>query len=182
MIVILCEEPSMKAILESLINRYFQSKVKGLDWFIFKYSGKSDLERNIVHKMKTWSYGTPKFIILRDADGGNCRDLKKHLSSLAAQAGDKPYKVRIVCQELESWLIGDAQAIEKSYCWRIESQKAKFLNPDRLTNASEELSKITGDRTKELRARKIAPYLIPDRNKSHSFQVFYKTLGEFFDL
>lgn len=82
----------MAATLESLISCSFPSKQRGVDWMVLKYSGKSDLERNMVQKMKNWAYGNPTFIILRDADGANCIELKNRLSAMASRASGKPYK------------------------------------------------------------------------------------------
>lgn len=178
MIVILTEEPSMRIVLRSLIIGGWPARHEGVDWQIISHSGKADLERKMVRKMNTWNFGDPHFIILRDNDGGDCRLLKDRLSALAASSG-KPHHVRIVCQELESWLIGDLSAVKAAYPKaRIKDAVAKFRDPDRLGNASEELSSITGDRTKVERAALVAPHLEPARNRSRSFQVMVKTLQQ----
>jgi hypothetical protein len=178
MIVILCEEPSMKTTLEKLLEKFFPHKIQGYDWQVLKFQGKNDLQRNIIPTMQKWDYNQPTFLILRDADGANCCQLKQDLSLLANES-KKPYKIRIVCQQLESWFMGDLDAISLAYPRiQIEKNKQKFRNPDRLNNASEELSKITSDYTKLARAQKIAPHLAPEKNVSHSFQVFYKTISE----
>lgn len=176
MIVIFTEEPSMEALVRDLINRCFPAHGEFADWMILSYSGKSDLERQFPKRMKGWSWGDPRFLILRDNDGGDCRALKKHLCSLAAASG-KPYKVRIVCQELEGWFIGDSLAVNAAYprC-KFSNDTAKYRDPDRLTNASDELARLTGDRTKQTRASLIAPHLDPARNHSRSFRLFFETL------
>lgn len=85
----------------------------------------------------------------------------------------------IVCQELESWLLGDSPAVCGAYpdC-RFNNDEAKFRDPDRLNNASQILHELTRERSKPRRASSIAPHLDPDRNRSHSFQVFYRTLQQ----
>lgn len=178
MIVFMTEEPSMRVTLETLITRFFPQRLKDRDWMISTFSGKSDLEKNIPLKMLGWKWGNPFFIILRDADGGDCVALKEHLAELAHPCGPD-YKIRVVCQELESWFIGDCEAVRKAYPRCIFSNETKrYRNPDRLTNASEELSKLTGDRTKGHRAKSISVHLDPSRNCSRSFQVLFETLQQ----
>jgi hypothetical protein len=60
---------------------------------------------------------------------------------------------------------------------RFSNDTAAYRNPDRVGNASEELSRLTRDRTKVGRARLIAPHLNPARNRSRSFQVFFQALN-----
>jgi hypothetical protein len=178
MIVVFTEEASMNAALEALIRKQFPELMLGVDWFLIDFNGKSDLEKNFPHRMKRWSYGDPLFVILRDNDGGDCEELKKRLGQAAAAVG-KPFKIRVVCQELESWFLGDHQAVEAAYpgC-KFSNDTAKYRDPDRLTNASQELSKLTGDESKIQRASIIAPHLDPPRNVSRSFQVFFTTLRQ----
>ncbi len=180
MIVLFTEEPSMKATIEALMQKHFPHAVKGWDWLVIDYNGKSDLEKGFPARMRAWSFGNPRFVILRDADGGECLDIKHRLASLALPSG-KPFKVRIVCQELESWFIGDSQAVGRAYpgC-RFTNETAKYRNPDRLANASQELANLTGEHAKIPRAMGIAAHLDPTRNCSRSFQVFFSTLQELF--
>lgn len=176
MIIVLTEERSMDGTVRCLMERHRPDLAEGLDWFVFSYNGKSDLERNVVARMRQWNYGNPQFLILRDADGGDCRQIKEDLSRLA-DSGGKPYKVRIVCQELESWFLGDSQAVQAAYphcCF--SNRTAAYRDPDLIGNASQELARLTGDRTKVGRARLIAPHLEPARNCSRSFRVFFETL------
>lgn len=176
MIVVLTEEPSMKVTVEALLRNYYPHLVQGMDWFVFPFHGKSDLEKNILPKMRDWNYGAPDFLILRDADGADCVALKQRLTDLATPSA-RPFRVRIVCQELESWFLGDSIAVATAYprC-RFSNETAKYRNPDRLTNASQELLDLTCDRSKKGRAERIAPFLDPPRNCSRSFQVFVRTL------
>ncbi len=179
MIVLLTEEPSMRVVLQEVIRRNFPGKLEDLDWKVVAYSGKSDLEKCFPRTMRGWDWKNPVFIVMRDNDGGDCANLKQRLVSLAAPAG-REFRVRIVCQELESWLLGDSEAVRSAYprC-RFSNDQARYRDPDLLTNAAEELHKLTGDRTKERRAGRIAPHLSPNRNRSRSFQLLFRTLNEF---
>ena len=178
MIVFMTEEPSMRVTVESILEIHFPERLKAVDWMILEYGGKSDLEGNFPGKMRSRTYGNPHFVILRDADGQDCVKLKRRLEMLASATGGR-FTVRIVCQELESWLLGDSPAVCGAYpdC-RFNNDEAKFRDPDRLNNASQILHELTRERSKPRRASSIAPHLDPDRNRSHSFQVFYRTLQQ----
>jgi len=54
----------------------------------------------------------------------------------------------------------------------------KFRDPDRLNSASQVSHEMTRERSKPRRASRIAQHLDPGRNRSHSFQVFYRTLQQ----
>jgi len=177
MIVILSEERSMRDTLVPLFERLHPNLVEGIHWQIIHFQGKADLEKNFPRKMKAWSYLSPHFIILRDNDGADCQTLKVKLAERAASTG-RAFHIRIVCQELESWFLGDLAAIEAAYPSSNASKfsgTAKYRDPDRLTNASSELAKITSVSGKTSRAHAIAKHLQPEINRSKSFQVFLKT-------
>lgn len=182
MIVILCEERSMRETLSALVSRCYSELLEGVHWQIVFFQGKADLERNIARKMKSWNYGEPHFIILRDKDGADCKALKARLQDQASQAG-KPFHIRIVCEELESWFLGDLTAIEAAFpdtrATRF-SATAKYRNPDLLTNASDELARLTGVFGKISKATAIAPHLEPERNNSPSFRLLCRTLSLLF--
>jgi uncharacterized protein YktA (UPF0223 family) len=52
--------------------------------------------------------------------------------------------VRIVCTELESWFLGDFQAIEKTFNIDLKNRKNKtiYRNPDAIRNAKQELKRL----------------------------------------
>jgi hypothetical protein len=132
--------------------------------------------------MHSWNYGEPHFIMLRDKDGADCKVLKARLQSHASKAG-KPFHIRIVCEQLESWFLGDLAAIEAAFPRTLATRfsgAAKYRNPDLLTNASDELARFTGVFGKVSKATAIAPHLELDRNKSPSFQLVCRTLSSLF--
>ncbi len=171
MIVLLTEEPSMEEYLEIIVSELWPNSITGVDWLVLSFQGKRDLEQSIPKKMKGWNYGNPNFIILRDNDGGDCFAIKQKLCAIAEQS-DKPFRVRIVCQQLESWLLGDLQAIKQAYPKAPIKDKAKFRDPDRLTNASQELGNLINVRAKIERAKNIGRHLNFKENRSRSFHVF----------
>jgi hypothetical protein len=178
MIVFLTEEKSMKVTIESLVRSCWSETVNGVDWIVLSFEGKNDLEKNIPIKMGRWNYANPHFVILRDQDGGDCIAIKKRIEEKALVSG-KPYTARIVCNELESWLLGDLNAIQQAYpkCKAMQqSGKAKFRDPDRLANASQELEKLVDVTGKVSRATAVARHFNPERCRSHSFQIFWNTV------
>ena len=143
-------------------------------WMIINHQGKSDLEKSYPRKMKQWGEPGVRFIIMRDNDGADCVALK---ARLASRMPDNPptHLIRIVCQELESWFIGDMRALKAAYPAAGRHQTFKTLantHPDTLTNASDLLKVLTGTKAKRLTAELIAQHMKPAVNRSGSFQIF----------
>ncbi len=177
MIVLLTEEQSMTECLKAIISKLWPDSWKGKHWSVLSFQGKSDLKNSIPKKMKGWNYGNPHFIILQDKDGGDCVTIKQELCSISHQCG-RPFHVRIVCQELESWLLGDLEAIRQAYPQKKIQNKAKFRNPDNLGNASQELERLINTKAKVQRAERISQHFDLTKNKSKSFNVFIRTLKQ----
>jgi len=123
----------------------------------------------------------PRFVVLRDNDGGDCKTLKARLLTLTPRRVVARVKIRIVMQELESWYLGDLDAL-----WRAgliarevaEAQRRKAIlkNPDAIQNAKIFLkTKIVAGGQIEL-ARRIGPHLKIADNRSRSFHAFVGAL------
>ena len=177
MIVLLTEEQSMGECLKVVLPQLWPDSREGLDWQVLSFRGKSDLKKSIPQKMREWNYGNPHFIILQDNDNGNCVAIKQKLYNIAYPYG-KAFHVRIVCQELESWLLGDLEAIRRAYPQVKIQAKAQFRNPDQLGNASQELGRLINIQAKVQRAKSISQHFDLAQNKSESFNVFIKTLKQ----
>ncbi|MEI6513945.1 MAG: DUF4276 family protein [bacterium] len=170
-LVFLLEEKSMEIVLENLLPRV----LPGVVCQFVSHEGKSDLELSIPRKLMAWKEPGVRFIVVRDNDGADCKQVKKRLLERCDSAGRADTLVRIVCQQLECWYIGDLLAIERAFNLPGLSalgKKQKYRNPDFLNNGSEEFKKLTGSSGKLSAARRIAQYIDPERNLSHSFQVF----------
>lgn len=177
MIVLLTEEQSMGGCLKFIIPQLWPDSQEGKNWLVLSFQGKSDLKKSIPKKMRGWNYGNPHFIILQDNDGGDCVAIKEELYNISHPYG-KSFHVRIVCQELESWLLGDLEAIRQAYPQKKIQNKAKFRNPDNLGNASQELERLINTKAKIQRATKISQHFDLTKNKSKSFNVFIRTLKQ----
>ena len=180
MIVFLTEEKSMQVTLEKLIAVRWPMSTPGINWIVLSFQGKSDLEKNIARKMKSWNYGNPHFVILRDQDGSDCKVVKAALRRKATQGG-QPFTVRVVCNELESWFLGELDAVEAAYPKSRASrykQVERFRDPDTLENANQELEKLVQVVGNVGRAEAIASFFDPARCISSSFNVFWRTATE----
>ena len=169
----------MDATLRNLLPKLFPDFREYEHWLIIHHQGRSDLERSYPIKMKAWREPGVRFIILRDNDGADCLVLKQKL--VAKIPNNAPeYLVRIVCQELESWFLGDLAAVAAAYPAAARHQQFKSLSrsdPDQLTNASDLIRQLTGTQTKIGRAGEIAKQMQPANNRSTSFQVFVNGLS-----
>lgn len=177
MIVLLTEEQSMGECLKVVIPQLWPDSVRGVDWLVLSFQGKSDLKKSIPKKIRGWNYGNPHFIILQDNDGGDCAAIKQELYNIAYPY-NRDFHVRIICQELESWFLGDLEAIRRAYPQAKIQDKAKFRNPDKLGNASQELKGLINIPTKVQRAKNISQHFDLTKNKSKSFNVFIRTLKQ----
>lgn len=185
-IEILVEEPSMKEFLTILLPRVLEEQwVLNENYFIRSFEGKSDLQKNIPSKVKllsNWNHENVGIVIMQDQDSSDCKILKQKLLDLCNQNGNCPKLVRIICRELESWYLGDFAAINKAYP-NFKHQnflgKAKFRIPDNC-NAYDELRKILPEFQKVGGAKKIAPFIDINGNKSESFKQTITGLNDFF--
>lgn len=170
----------MDAALRNLLPKLFPEFLEYEHWLIIHHQGKSDLERSYPRKMKGWLEPGVRFIILRDNDGADCVALKQRLVSKVPDNAPE-YLVRIVCQELEGWFLGDLDAVAAAYPSAARHRSFKSLSkkdPDKLTNASELMKHLTGTQAKVSRASMIAQHMQP-ANRSSSFHVFVNGLGRF---
>ncbi|MEO0407712.1 MAG: DUF4276 family protein [Cyanobacteria bacterium P01_A01_bin.135] len=183
-LVFFLEELSAKAMLEGLLPRLLPENVHPI-YVVFE--GKTDLEKRLPGKLQSWQNPNSIFVVLRDQDSGNCIEIKQTLQTICTQAGKPDSLIRIACRELESWYLGDLEAIEQGLnipgFSRQYQNKSKFRNPDRLNNAAEELSKITKHKYQKISgSRKIGKCLGNRRNKSCSFVAFVRGVKNRLDL
>ena len=170
-LVFLLEEPSAKTMLEQILPRLLPSELS-IQYLVFE--GKQDLEKNLKRKLALWQMPDSAFVVLRDQDSANCVAVKNRLMSICREAGHPEAVVRIACHELESFYLGDLDAVAQAYQMTMPSQKRKkYRVPDHLANAAEELSKATkGQYQKIDGSRRIASRLRLDgSNRSRSFNV-----------
>ena len=171
-LVFLVEERSMAAALDILLPRLLP---ENMAYLVVPHEGKSDLEKSIPHKLRGWKEPGVRFVVVRDNDGGDCKALKARLNDLCIEGERSDTLVRIVCQELEAWYLGDLAAVAEAYqkpALALLQRKTAYRNPDRMTKPSKRMLDLVPDFAKIAGAKAIAPHLSLDDNHSRSFQVF----------
>lgn len=173
-LVFMLEEPSMKHFLAgfmpSIVPEHFS-----VTYLV--HEGKQDLEKSIPRKIRGWQVPNSCFIVIRDKDGEDPIVLKDRLRALCVERPDT--LVRIPVHHLESWILGDMQALATAFNKPnlvAMSRHRKFRNPDLLANASEELSRLVPGYQKVGGARTVSPYIDIEKNLSRSFNLLIKDL------
>jgi hypothetical protein len=172
-LVFLLEEKSAQAMLQGLLPRILDPRVQPR---LMVFEGKQDLERQMVKRMQGYVNPNARFIVLRDQDSApDCKVVKAKLLGLCAQAGRHAVSlVRIACHELESFYLGDLQAVEAALgvTGLVRHQNtARFRIADHVANPSRELAKLTrGAYQKVSGSRRIGPHLNINNIRSTGFK------------
>lgn len=176
-LIFMTEEASMVETLQVVIPKVVPNALEKEHWLAIPHEGKNDLQKSFPRKLESWREPGVRFMVLRDTDGApDCKLIKQRLINLIPTTfgGSAPI-IRLVCQELAAWFLGDLDAIKAAYPGAEKHSRFKSIgerDPDTLTNASELLAAMTGTRAKRTRARKIAQKMDPSRNRSTSFGHF----------
>lgn len=194
----LVEEASSETALNSLVPKIVGDNVT---FAIHPFNGKDDLLRNLLNRLKGYRPWIPedyRIVVLIDEDRADCIELKGRLEKSAIDAGfitkttrgEDIYHVlnRIAVEELEAWFFGDVQAIVMAYPRVPKSlgSREKYRNPDAIAGGTwETLERVlqragyyAAGMPKIEVARNISQHMIPENNKSKSFQVFRDALQE----
>ena len=170
-LVFLLEERSAEVMLRNVLPRFLPEDV---NLVFITFEGKSDLENNVENKIRGWSRPDSYFVVMRDQDNADCKDVKARLIQKCSNTGKSNILIRIACHELESFYLGDLHAVELAYGKRMPSQRSrKFREPDTLSNAADILKMITQYEYQKIDgSRRISDFLILDgSNRSNSFNV-----------
>jgi hypothetical protein len=195
----LVEEPSAEAALSNILPKVFEPTTS---FAIHPYQGKQDLLKKLPSRLrgyKAWLPGDWRIVVLIDADDEDCRRLKGRLEDIAQNSNlltksvtrnSSNFQVlnRLAIEELEAWFFGDVEALHATYP-RISlnlGNKAKYRDPDSIAGGTwealeRELKRVgyySGGLSKISAAREISLHMVPERNRSHSFQVFRQGLLE----
>ena len=176
-LVFLLEEPSAREMLKGLVPRLLSPNVI-CHFMVFE--GKQDLERNLRRRLRGWLRPDSAFVVIRDQDSSDCRQIKRTLAQECVDSGKPDALVRIACRELESWYFGDLAAVERGLgldnLARLERQR-KYRVPDEIQNPARELAKVTRNAYQKVAgSRLIGPELSLSGNTSRSFRVLLNGL------
>ncbi len=175
-LVLLLEEKSMAAFLEGLLPRVLP---EGVQYRLIPHEGKSDLERSIPRKLRGWKAPDTRFVVVRDQDSGDCKEVKAKLRALCTEGQRPDTLVRIACRELEAWFLGEMNAVSAAFgspTLARHQGAGKFADPDHLGSPSKELVQLVPSYQKVSGARRIGEHFDPARCGSQSFQVFHSGL------
>ena len=131
-VVFFLEEPSAQDFLERLLPRVLPSTITP---HFLVFEGKQDLEKRLEKRLRGWCRDNSHFIVMRDQDSGDCKLIKARLKGLCNKAGKADAVVRIVCRELETFFVGDWQAVADAFTrpgLADYERRAKFRDPDQL--------------------------------------------------
>lgn len=175
-IVFLLEEPSAQDALQGILPEILPPDVTPV---FLVFEGKQDLEKRMMRRIRGWLTPNSAFLVLRDQDNGDCQVIKERLRALCREAGKPDAVVRIACRTLESWFVGDWEAVGKAYQQpklSMLKQKALYQNPDHLGDPVNELRKFIPEYQKRDGARRISRHLNLTCNSSKSFLIFVEAV------
>lgn len=185
----------MKEALDTLLPRM---NIPEGSFKIIDHGSKQALLNNLPSRLRgyaKWDNPSLRVLVLVDRDADDCKALKQTLEHAAASANlltktkaaaGVPFQVanRIVVEELEAWFFGDTTAMADAYPGVPSSlaSRSPYRDPDAIKGGTwEALGRVlhnagyyTGSRKppKIEVARNIAAKMQPNRNRSHSFQMF----------
>lgn len=162
----------MEDFLNALLPRLFPA----LEFQCVPHEGKSDLEKRLAGKLRGWRTPGTQFVVMRDQNGADCREVKAKLADLCRTGGRPDALVRIVCRELEAWYLGDRHALMHAFPkerGKLEQglNKRRFRNPDAVVGPAAALSSLIPTFRKRSSAADMGRRLSRE-NLSHSYSVF----------
>ena len=164
-IYFLVEEKSMKVFLretESILREL--AGLRNCSMRPIPFRGKNELKQRIAADILARDDGSAAFVVLCDQDDNDCVKLKREIArEIQKSKAAGRALVRIVCRELESWLLG-------------EMGSAK---PDAIPNPKSVLKQKIGYLSAPDSARRIAVKMTLEsarQNRSRSFQNFLSGL------
>ncbi|MDO5582029.1 MAG: DUF4276 family protein [Planctomycetia bacterium] len=173
-LVFLLEEESMKQMLIGLLPRLKLN----CDVKYITFEGKSDLKKQFAKVINLWYEQDAFFIVALDQDSNDCIVLKNILNEMAASI-KRPFRIRIVCKELESWYFAQFHFVKQIYKVKLpkNNRKGTFKHPEKY--GAYELEKFTNGEYKKIDgSRRLGLLLDPDSIVSSSFRLFVSTVRE----
>lgn len=161
----------MQVLLNELLPRLFPA----LQFQCVPHDGKTDLQKSVPRKLRAWREPGVRFAVVRDNDGKDCRALKDALRHLCHAGRRDDTLIRIACQELEAWYLGEPDALADAFgdeALRRIGQRARFRDPDAVLRPSNVVEQLAPEFQKVSGARRMAQHLSRERNVSASFQAF----------
>jgi hypothetical protein len=181
----------MEACLRGLLPKLIPG---GMTFEVYPSLSKQNLLKNLPARLHGYSKWLPqdwRIIVIVDRDDDDCHELKQKMEETACKAGlrtrvsdPSSWQVvnRLAIEELESWFFGDMDAVRSTYprVSKTIEYKAPFRDPDAIRGGTREAFERVLQKAGYFReglpkirvAREIGQQLDPNRNRSHSFEVF----------
>ena len=193
----LVEEESAEAALQNLVPKIVGP---GISFAFHVHQGKRDLLSKLPGRLRgyrRWLLEDWRIVTLVDEDRQDCKELKTELERFASVAGMRTqsqvppgseFQVlnRLAIEELEARFFGDIDALVAAFpkIPKALGKRSRFRNPDAIKGgtweALEQVMKEAGYYPSGLPkievARKVSEQMVPDRNRSRSFQIFREGL------
>lgn len=192
---VLVEEPSAEVFLDHVLPRLLPAEAT---YRIHPHQGKLDLLAKLEGRLRGYASWIKQrsdvwIVVLVDEDRQDCKAIKATLEKAAKRAGlvsrgaaraGKRFHVlnRIAVEELESWLLGDPDAVLAAYPKVNASfhKRANYRDPDAVNGGTWEAFERLLQRAgyyaaglqKQKAARDVALHVEPSRNRSPSFRAF----------
>ena len=197
---LLVEDESTRVAVDALLKR-LSADVPSVTWGITHFAGKEKMWRNLRGTLRALARSgyADWVIVLVDQDRQDCLRVKDRARMLSADAGmilpsgDHAvghYAIRVVQRELESWFLGDSQALRAEFPRLPGRGEIIRSDVDQITDAWETLHQVLQsggyypDRLPKVEvARRLSPHLdhTLGTNRSHSFGVFLDSLHHFIE-
>ncbi len=167
----------MADLLDQLLPRLFPT----LAFQTVPHKGKGHLERSIPSKLRAWQEPGVRFVVLRDQNSADCRQVKATLADLCRQGGRTDTLVRVVCRELEAWYIGSEDKLAQAFpdASRQIARKlrgARFRDPDAVVHPAEALADLLPQFRKRATALAMGQ-LLTRESRSRSYRAFLDGIG-----
>ena len=177
--VFFLEEPSAEDFLRGFLTSRTPADVT---LYFQVFEGKQDLEKQLARRIRYWRLPNSQFLVMRDQDSGDCVQIKQRLRALCDEASRSEAVIRIACRELETFFVGDWEAVAAAFnkpALKAHARSAKFRAPDQLGSPSEELKRVLPFYGKRDGARRISRVMVPERIRSNSVQFLFQALCNF---
>jgi hypothetical protein len=179
--IFMVEERSMSEFLEIFLDN--NSKITKEKRRIIPHSGKSDLKKSLPIKLRALNEPNTLFIVLIDQDSSDCKELKADITRICGQVKNARCIVRIVCRELESWYLGDLEAVDSVFNTKLSKHEKRksFRMPDMIPNPKQILFNYIKPRGQVNIAQRMADAMTQisiHANRSKSFDIFLQTIRE----
>ncbi len=189
----LVEEESAEAALKEIVPKILGVTVT---FHVHVHQGKRNLLKKLPDRLRAYARWLPadwRIVVLIDQDRQDCHELKTQMETAAERSGlitksqaraPGSFQMlnRIAVEELEAWFFGDVEALRRAYprVPQTLAMRAGFRDPDAINGGTwEALERVLrrvgyhqGGLAKIAAAREISRHMIPEENRSRSFQVF----------